>query len=62
MIGDDTINKANAGAGGGSGATVVYQVYDRRVLDRVTVATIKAGGKLDGYLRTQRSAPYGHRS
>lgn len=62
VIGDDTINKANAGAGGTSGGTVVYQVYDRRILDRVTVATIKAGGKLDGYLRTQRSAPYGHRS
>lgn len=62
MLGDDTINKANAGAGGTSGGTVVYQVYDRRILDRVTLATIKAGGKLDGYLRTQRSAPYGHRS
>lgn len=63
MIGDETINRANAGASsGGSGATVVYQVYDRRILDRVTMATIKAGGKLDGYLRTQRSAPYGHRS
>lgn len=62
MLGDDTINKANAGAGGTSGGTVVYQVYDRRILDRVTLATIRAGGKLDGYLRTQRSAPYGHRS
>ena len=62
MLGDDTINKANAGAGGTSGGTVVYQVYDRRILDRVTLATIEAGGKLDGYLRTQRSAPYGHRS
>lgn len=62
VLGDETINQANAGASMGSGGTVVYQVYDRRVVDRVVVSTIKAGGKLDGYIRTQRAIPYGHRS
>ena len=62
VIGDETINQANAGASVGGGSTVIYQVYDRRILDRVAVSTIRAGGRLDGYIRAQRTTPYGHRS
>lgn len=60
-IGDDAINAANAGKTGGSGA-YVYQVYGGRIWDRVSIDNIRRGGRFDGYVRKQRTAPYGHRS
>jgi hypothetical protein len=63
VLGDETVNLANAGASrGGGSSTTIYQVYDGRILDRVMADTIRRGGRVDGYVRSQRSAPYGHRS
>lgn len=63
MVGNQAVRSANAGiAPTGGGPTVVYQVYDRRIIDRVNVDTIRQGGRFDGYIRKQRSTPYGFRS
>lgn len=60
-MGDEGVRRLNAGMSPGLAPTVVYQVYDRRIVGRVVADAIRQGGTLDGWIRKGQGPPYGVR-